>query len=219
MEESQQGSETQLVAEAHQGRVATVAPDDDGENGLDATKFPLSLLSLTARLPSTGIYRSLSRMRQTVNKYCIKLAEPRFYMKMHLGTVHSFMRRFEKKVKDVSPEVSVEMQIALKQLEHRVVSFVNYYKSVKAFNDTHTEKSLDAASEQLAPLLKFLEVGIWIGLAPLPCPTVHSNHGAKITSARFQMFQSAPHPCAWSVEQMLKYWHLACSWSWGRSPS
>lgn len=120
--------------------------------------IPISELSLAAKLPQREkIYRSMTRMRSTINSYVLSCAKPRFWASCNLGTLHSLSRRFADKAPSVAEQTTVEMQIGYKQLAERLSAYISLYKLLKTVNDSQNFKNFGAAAKPLAVLFKFLQ--------------------------------------------------------------
>lgn len=134
---------------------------DDGrpDEHDDLEDLPISDLSLCKDVPRGGnkVNRSFKSMRGTINGYIWMCAEPRWFAKMNLGTLHSLQRRFLPLQPKVQEEASVELQIAYRQLAFRLCGLLAAFKAFKHFSDSQNVRSLDKAVRPMQELFRVLK--------------------------------------------------------------
>lgn len=166
---------------AHDGDGDIAKEDDDDDDSdlamsTDADNIPLSKLGLHGSMPGGTQYRPLRRMRQTINAHCAKVADPRFYADINIGTLHSLIRRFLAQGKNVRTMTTVEMQIAYKQMTARVQALSKLFKALKRYNDSQALAALDAAGQPAKLLDKFLKAVPCVSRARVGV-IISSSHG------------------------------------------
>lgn len=146
-------------------------PKPDPDDGMDFdgdesdADMPLSDLSLsTAKLPVGQAYRSISKMRKTINNYCMGMLGGRFWSGFMLGTLHSLQRRFNAIAGPIEKETTVEMRIAYKQLSKRLATYIQVFKALKSYNDSQNTKAFGLAGGATALLFKFYKARLLSGL-------------------------------------------------------